>query len=62
MVWDGQYGITRLGIIKDHVTAFLANKMVANFAEGFDGAATRDVGKRPHFRKPWQVCLQNIPE
>ena len=62
MVWNGQYGITRLGVIKNHVTAFLANELITNFTESLDGMTTRDVGKRPHVRKPWQVCLQNIPE
>ena len=62
MVWDGEYWITRLGIIKDHMTPFLANELISNFTEGLDSTPARDVGKCPHFRKPRQVCLQNIPE
>ena len=62
MVWNGQYGITRLGVIKNHVTAFLANELITNFTESLDGATARDISKCSHFRKPWQVCLQNIPE
>lgn len=62
MIWDGQYGIARLGVIKNHLTAFLANGLITNFTEGLDGAMSRDVGKRSHFRKPWQVYLQNIRE
>ena len=62
MVWDGQYGITWLRVIENHMTAFLANEMITNFTEGLDSTTPRDVGKCSHFRKLWQVCLQNIPE
>jgi len=62
MVWNRQYWITWFVVVKDHVAAFLAGKLITNFTEGLDGATTGYISKCTHLRKLWQVCLQNIPE
>jgi len=62
MIWNGQYGIARCWVIKNHVASFPTSEIITDFTECFNCASARNIGKRSQFISSRQVCLQNIPE